>query len=133
METREKMDYNGMLRREVERAMGFRLTTPRDFARCSDRVLEVTSHRLSMSTLKRMWGYVRVSETYSPSAFTLDTLSHFLHYKSYKDYCNVKSNSVPGSTPHEVMECIEQIHNHATMLDNDIRRLHDVISELFDN
>ncbi len=65
----------------VEKACGFSVSTPSGFERLSVQVFEYQHVTISVSTLKRIWGYAGLSTT--PRMFTLDTLSRFVGYKDY--------------------------------------------------
>ncbi len=60
------------------------LWTNSDFELLSDKIFEKTSVRLSISTLKRIWGKVKYDN--SPTAATLNALANFLDYASWRDF-----------------------------------------------
>ncbi len=78
-----------LLKNLVEETIGRRLKTTSDFSCLSMELNEKTGCALSISTLKRLWGYVggysSIRET------TLDVLSLFVGYSNYlsfvKNYC----------------------------------------------
>lgn len=55
-----------------------------DFEDLSDKIAEKTAVRLSISTLKRIWGKVRYES--SPTASTLNALARFSGYESWRDF-----------------------------------------------
>lgn len=55
-----------------------------DFEQLSKLIFEKTKVRLSISTLKRIWGKVRYDN--SPTAATLNALARFLDYESWRDF-----------------------------------------------
>lgn len=67
--------------------------TNSDFELLSEKIFEKTSVRLSISTLKRIWGKVKYDN--SPTAATLNALANFLDYASWRDFEseNNKSNN----------------------------------------
>ncbi len=58
--------------------------TGRDFQELSERILQSTGERLSITTLKRVWG--RIQSTTSPSDATLDILSRFGGYANWRAF-----------------------------------------------
>ncbi len=58
--------------------------TNSDFELLSDKIFEKTQVRLSISTLKRIWGKVKYEN--SPTAVTLNALANFLNYPSWRDF-----------------------------------------------
>jgi len=55
-----------------------------DFDNLSEKILEKTQERLSVSTLKRIWGKVRYDST--PTLATLNVLARFLDYENWRDF-----------------------------------------------
>ena len=66
---------------EIEKMVGRRMQTPRDFIDLSVKIQERTHDYLSATTLKRIWGYFESSA--KPRQFTLDTLARFLGYRDF--------------------------------------------------
>ena len=60
------------------------LWTNSDFELLSEKIFEKTAVRLSISTLKRIWGKVKYDN--SPTAATLNALANFLDYASWRDF-----------------------------------------------
>ena len=76
------------LRRLVEQALGMEVKTPSDFELLLKQIIEKTGQRLSLSTLKRFWGYVDKDNTdYRVRVTTLDILSQFAGYQSWVAFC----------------------------------------------
>ena len=75
-----------ILKQEVERAMGRQLTEARDFEQLSYLLLSHTRERLSPTTLKRFWGYLK-NEKVQTRSHTLDVLARFVGYKNFEDFC----------------------------------------------
>ncbi len=69
------------LRREVERQVGRKMVTPTDFEFLADRILLDSQQYISMSTLKRLWGYVDGANKTRP--ITLNILSRYLGYPDF--------------------------------------------------
>lgn len=78
-----------LLRKEVENEMGFSLKAPTNFDALITRVQKKTGESLSLSTIKRLWGYV--DSTNSPRLSTLSILSRYLGYRDFDDFCLKKS------------------------------------------
>jgi hypothetical protein len=68
------------------------LWTNSDFELLSDKIFEKTTVRLSISTLKRIWGKVKYDN--SPTAATLNALANFLGYASWRDF-ESENNKTP--------------------------------------
>lgn len=75
-----------ILKQEVERTFGRQLTEARDFEQLSHLLLSHTRERLSPTTLKRFWGYLK-NEEVQTRLHTLDVLARFVGYKGYEDFC----------------------------------------------
>lgn len=76
----------------VEKRIGRKMASPRDFDYLSDMTVQV-GRRISSSTLKRIWGYNRdISSTYRPYKYTLLSLIKFLGFNSFEDYLNYKES-----------------------------------------
>ncbi len=58
--------------------------TNQDFEQLSERIMERTQIRLSVSTLKRIWGKVHYESL--PAITTLNALAQFSGYKSWRDF-----------------------------------------------
>ena len=74
------------LKQEVERVVGHELREARDFETLSHLILKGTRERLSPTTLKRLWGYLRNEEVMTRQ-HTLDVLARFAGYRCYEDFC----------------------------------------------
>lgn len=80
-----------ILKQEVERAMGRQLTEARDFEQLSYLLLSHTRERLSPTTLKRFWGYLK-NEEVQTRTHTLDVLARFAGYRDYEIFCYQAEN-----------------------------------------
>lgn len=78
------------LQNEVERRFGQTVNTPTDFAALSDCLQRAIGETLSVSTLKRVWGYVIGYETVRPS--TLNTLARYAGCRDWNDFCTTLDN-----------------------------------------
>lgn len=75
-----------LLKQEAERAFGRKLKEARDFEELSHLLLSHTHERLSPTTLKRFWGYLK-NEEVQTRPHTLDVLARFVGYKDFEDFC----------------------------------------------
>ena len=75
-----------ILKQEVERTFGRKLKEARDFEELSHLLLSHTRERLSPTTLKRFWGYLK-NEEVQTRPHTLDVLAWFVGYKDFEDFC----------------------------------------------
>jgi hypothetical protein len=67
-----------------------------DFDDLGERIFEKTSIRLSVSTLKRIWGKVKYD--HSPTTATLNALSRYAGYTGWRDF-QQQNNHVAAETP----------------------------------
>ncbi len=74
-----------VLKNEILKVAGHQLKTPRDFIWLSRCILEKSGERISPTTLKRMFGYLR--EPVKPRSYTLDVLSRFIGYDDFSKFC----------------------------------------------
>ena len=72
------------LRKDIEQRMGQSLQTPNDFQLLIQRIWNERHMVLSLSTIKRLWGYIDSSA--HPRLSTLNTLSQFLGYTDWNAY-----------------------------------------------
>lgn len=80
---------------EDKYAKGLRTTT--DFEEFSLHLKWKLEEPISVSTLKRLWGYV--NDVHKPRIRTLDLLSQYIGYESFKDYCSyLKKSSLHNSS-----------------------------------
>lgn len=81
----------------VEQKYKKNLQTSTDFDEFSFHLKQQLGEMISTSTLKRLWGYVNDSHT--PRQQTLDTLSRYINYSNFKDFCNwLKSSTTYNSS-----------------------------------
>lgn len=74
------------LRDAIEEQTKFYPATPKDFDCLAANIYEQTHERVSVSTLKRVWGYVDSDST--PRITTLNVLAKYIGYSSWRDFCN---------------------------------------------
>lgn len=75
-----------LLLNAVEDKIGIKLLTPRDFDFLSREVEHAIGTHISVSTLKRLWGYISTQSGYQPHIFTLDSLARYVGYKDYATF-----------------------------------------------
>lgn len=71
---------------EVEKKYGRRIATTTDFESLSVVIEHQIGELISSSTLKRLWGYVKLNPT--PRIATLDVLARFVGHRDFKAFCN---------------------------------------------
>ena len=71
---------------DVKRRYGHEVTGPHDFNELSDDIAAITHERLSVSTLKRLWGYVEGYDTVRLA--TLGTLARYVGCRDWTDFCD---------------------------------------------
>lgn len=76
------------LKREIEKTSGYVLKTPRDFERLATELFGQQHVHISVSTLKRYWGYVQSAQNYRPNRYTLRILSRFAGYEDWEAFVN---------------------------------------------
>ena len=80
------------LRTAVEKAIGRKLQTPRDFDYLSFLALDTTKQYVSAMTLKRFWGYFGSQNKHNPRLATLNILSQIAGYMDWGTYYSEISN-----------------------------------------
>ena len=70
----------------VEKKFHKAVTTSSDFTALSEDIENETKENVSVSTLKRMWGYVSMNP--NPRESTLDVLSRYVGQKDFKNFCH---------------------------------------------
>ena len=77
----------------VEQKFQRSVTTPRDFDFLSNEIQRSVHANISVSTLKRLWGYVNTESDYRPRMFTLDSLALLLGYQDYATFLRHKDET----------------------------------------
>lgn len=86
----------GALCQKIEGVAKREMKTPQDFGFLAERVFECTRQNVSVSTLKRLYGYVNTEGNLRRS--TLDILSKYVGYRDWACFChrdkeeNIESN-----------------------------------------
>lgn len=85
------------LRQEVEAKVGRQMQTPKDFDFLVGQIFVKTQQRISVSTLKRVWGYV--SSKGDTSETTLNLLSKFAGYENFTQFCQQEHEATTSPKP----------------------------------
>lgn len=81
----------------VEERYGKTLKTSSDFDEFTLVLKRDIGENVSVSTLKRLWGYV--NDTHVPRVHTLDILSNYIGYANFKEFCSwLKTSSKYNSS-----------------------------------
>lgn len=86
----ENEKFVKMLTADVESRLGRGLLSPKDFEHLHGVIEKDLNERVSVSTLKRLWGYSKYLS--SPSVSILSTLCRFVGYRDWKDYKTRREN-----------------------------------------
>ena len=79
-----------LLKSDIEQKAGRSMKSPIDFKWLSDEIEKQTKEQISISTLKRLWGYSTYNHTVRYS--TLSILARFVAYSDWTNYCDQKTN-----------------------------------------
>ena len=79
------------LKTRVEKTLGYKLQTPKDFTAASAQIFAELKVMLSSTTLKRLWGYLRNDCT--PRIATLNILSRFVGYDDWSSFVEISGNA----------------------------------------
>lgn len=90
----DKKDIKTLLRL-VEVSAHRKMKSTSDFAFLSNAIILRCRHRLSVSTLKRLWGYE--NKKHKPYFSTLCVLTNFIGYKDFDDFLANKDLEAPSS------------------------------------
>lgn len=100
-----KNEETRLLLMAIERAVDYNVCTTRGFERLSQMIQHRTRENISVSTLKRIWGYVKGYDDIRMS--TLDVLSKFIGYKDYTHFAHdIKSEADVIASNFFFGECI---------------------------
>lgn len=75
-----------ILKKKVEEKYGAVPGGPDAFDRLAETISEDTRERISVSTLKRMWGYIGTTMRQRESS--LDILARYVGYSRFREFCN---------------------------------------------
>ena len=80
----DNTNFIKLLLSDVQARMGRGMLSPKDFEFLSAMIEGDLNERVSVSTLKRLWGYSKYLS--SPSVSILSTLSRLVGYRDWEDY-----------------------------------------------
>lgn len=92
---------------DIENLLGYKLSTPRDFHAASGIITHITGKYISVSTLKRFWGYLKNYEG-TPSQYTLNTLAEFLGYADFHAYTELNDDIDYNAQSDNTLYCIKR-------------------------
>lgn len=78
-----------ILRNEIEQIFSRKVKTPADFVALSEDIQQKTKQYISISTLKRLWGYVKSNPSHRID--TLNVIASYLGFDSWQDYNRSKT------------------------------------------
>lgn len=99
----ESEKYTNLLRALVEKSIGRRVMRPRDFEHLAQCVNSCTGTRISVSTLKRFWGYVSGGGSWRRD--TLDALSVMAGYTNWDAFVRYADSLSPEDVQSNVVMC----------------------------
>lgn len=119
---------NQRLRYLIEKKLGIRILTPKDFTLCRDAIFEELRVNISISTLKRYWGYVSIGSNYLPNRYTLNTLAKFVGFTDWDDFCSSSLSFQAGAQKQNIEDIMARIDHHAFQLQEEINTLRAILS-----
>lgn len=96
------------LRHRIELTINRKIKTPSDFDYLVQKVWETMHETISISTLKRLWGYVEGGS--KPRNSTLNLLSRFIGYEDWDDFLKALDNENDIPSEKILTEHIETQH-----------------------
>lgn len=81
------------LKQEIIATLGRTIDSPTDFDYLSIKIAEKTGDSISVSTLKRLFGYVKGAGTPRPS--TLSSLARYAGYSGWSEFCATHTPATP--------------------------------------
>ena len=105
-------DYNiQRLREAVETVAGRRMLTPKDFDYLRNCIYEKCHEMVSISTLKRLWGYNRYENT--PRKSSLNPIARYVGFRDWDDFLQNNSDNEKQDMPEELPSSIQKdTHRH---------------------
>src|SRR5690554_2180284 len=111
MQKQEDESFYKTLKDELELRFGRAIKYSKDCRQLSDQIFEITSRRLSESTIKRFFGII--STVFKPSQYTLDTFSIFLGYEGWEWFLQSRIHGgaeIPGKVDNnKLKECFDLV------------------------
>lgn len=125
MKQMEEMTHTERLREEVERVLGIHLVTPKDFALCREAIFEKVHVNISISTLKRFWGYVATSKEYFPNRYTLDALAQYVGCVNFNAFCDAQK--APDSP--NIQDLLDHSIQQISVLEDNLKAIRRMLKE----
>ncbi len=97
------------LREAAEKKVGRRMHTPKDFDLLRDSIYEECHEMVSISTLKRLWGYNRYEGT--PRVSSLNPIARYVGYRDWDEYTLNCSSNEEQDVSNESLPPIKQKPN----------------------
>src|SRR5690606_29600151 len=76
----------------IEYHTGKKYQAPSDFEKLAGDIFNYTKHHISVSTIKRLWGYIPRRKQVRRS--TLDILALYVNYKDFNDYQSKQAKGI---------------------------------------
>lgn len=92
------------LKNTIEKVVGRKIEHPKDFDFLSKQIEGYVGEHISVSTLKRVWGYVASGSEIS--GYTLNVLSRMVGYADWEDFCKVQNDEDEegiGDSSHKII------------------------------
>ena len=90
------------LQAAIEKAVGRKMVTPRDFDYLAARLFDATGENVSAMTLKRFWGYLGEKNERQPRLTTLNLLARLVGYTDWMTY--YKESSATGKVESDFLK-----------------------------
>ena len=103
------MSHIGLLKESAEQKVGRRMTTPKDFEYLRDCIYEECHEMLSISTLKRLWGYNKYDNT--PRKSTLNPIARYVGFRDWDDFLQQIPQNEKQEIPEQVPISVQK-HTH---------------------
>ena len=100
------------LRQAVEKKAGRQIRTPKDFDFLAEAIFGECHTMVSVSTLKRIWGYVQSDSSPRPS--TLDPLARYIGFADWEDFA--AKNSPEQEEPRTAQGASPSVHGEQPVL-----------------
>lgn len=122
MDKTQRQLYVRKLQQCVEAKLGCSIKTPKDFEKCRDTIFVSLHENISISTLKRIWGYVGLPDDYHPSQQSLNILSLFAGYESFDRFCS-SYHSTHGNANIEMKLLVDSITKNILRVKGELDQL----------
>lgn len=118
------------LRKEIQRKMGVEVVTSRFFKLCALKISKEENARVSASTLKRYWQYVRTKQNYCPNQYSMDVLARFAGHSSWQSFCKgEKKESAQAHKTRMAMEKLLHLQNQMKQMQRELEEINKLLGE----